>query len=216
MTTISGPASRLTGTAAQRGGRSSFREAMRLPANQVTALRLLSIPVLWALALLGHPAAVGIGAAAAGFTDVVDGRLARRTHTTTRFGSAFDSVVDHLLSASLIAWLVLLRPEFVREQLPVLLAWGVFATGVLAVGWIRFRRLGGLHLYSAKASSILCYLFGVALLVTGEYSPLFFYVVVGAATLGAAETLLVLLTRSEVDENVGSILLRRRGTTKVG
>lgn len=65
---------------------------------------------------------------------------------------------------------------------------------------------------SAKASSILCYPFGVALLVTGEYSPLFFYVVVGAATLGAAETLLVLLTRSEVDENVGSILLRRRAT----
>ncbi|HEU0077183.1 MAG TPA: CDP-alcohol phosphatidyltransferase family protein [Longimicrobiaceae bacterium] len=213
MTTISGLASRLTGPVAQGDARSSFREAMRLPANQVTALRLLSIPVLWALALLGHPAAVGIGAAAAGLTDAVDGRLARRTHTTTRFGSAFDSVADHLLSASLLAWLVLLRPEFVREELPVLLAWGAFAVGVLAVGWIRFRRLGGLHLYSAKASSILCYLFGVALLVTGEYSPLFFYVVVGAATFGAAETLLVLLTRSQVDENVGSIL-RHRPTAK--
>ncbi|MEW5929309.1 MAG: CDP-alcohol phosphatidyltransferase family protein [Gemmatimonadota bacterium] len=209
MTTISDIANRLTDAAAQGGGRSSFREAMRLPANQITALRLLSIPVLWILALLGHPAVVGVGAAAAGLTDVVDGRLARRTHTTTPFGSAFDSVADHLLSASLLAWLALLRPEFVREQLPVLLAWTVYALGVLAVGWIRFRRIGGLHLYSAKAAGAIAYLFGVALLVFGEYSPPLFYLVAAAATMGATEMLLVFLTRDRVDEHVGSIFRRR-------
>lgn len=210
MTISPGPTARpAPGGTGQRAG-SGFREAMRIPANRITAVRMAAIPVLWALALAGQAAAVGVGAAAAGLTDVVDGRLARRTHTTTSFGSAFDSVADHLLSASLLAWLVMLRPEFVREQLPVLLAWAAYALAVLAVGWVRFRRLGGLHLYSAKAAGAIGYVFGVTLLVFGEYSPLFFYVVAGAATLGATEMLLVFLTRGRVDEHAGSIFLRRR------
>ncbi|HEU0076073.1 MAG TPA: hypothetical protein VFQ76_00390 [Longimicrobiaceae bacterium] len=81
-----------------------------------------------------------------------------------------------------------------------------------AVGWVRFRRIGGLHLYSAKAAGAVAYMFGVTLLVFDEYRPLFFYAAAGATALGATEMLLVFLTRDAVDENVGSILLRRRTT----
>lgn len=178
--------------------------------NILTALRLALIPILWVLAFMGRPVLVGIGALAAEVTDLVDGPLARWTRSTSRFGSAFDSVADHLLTASLVGWVVLLRPEFVREQWPVLAAWCVLALAVLAVGWIRFRRLGDLHLYSAKVAGLSGLLFGSSLLILGTYSAWVFYLVIALGTLGALETLFVFLTYDRVDERVGSILLRRQ------
>jgi phosphatidylglycerophosphate synthase len=183
---------------------------MALLPNRITAARLALLPVLWLLALLGETELVGPGLLLVASTDVVDGIVARRTHTATRFGSAFDSVVDHLMTASTVLFLVLLRPEFVREQAVPLAAWAVFTAGVLATGWIRHRRLGNLHLYSAKAAGVAAYAFACALLVTGAYSPTVFAVVLALACVAEAETLAVLLVRREVDEHAGSVLLLRR------
>lgn len=183
---------------------------LRLVPNQLTALRLALIPVLWALALAGAPALVGPGLLLAAATDVADGIIARRTHTTTRFGSAFDSVADHLLSASTVVFLFLLEPDFVREQLVPLSAWALPGIATLAYGWVRHRRLGNLHLYSAKLAGTVGYVFVATLFFFENYSRTFFAVALGLAFLATAETLLVLLTRSRVDEHVGSVLLPRR------
>lgn len=183
---------------------------LRLLPNQLTALRLVLIPVLWALALAGVPALVGPGLLLAAATDVADGMIARRTRTTTRFGSAFDSVADHLLSASTICFLFLLRPDFVREQIVPLSAWALLGIATLAYGSVRHRRLGNLHLYSAKLAGTVGYVFVATLFFFESYSRTFFAVALGLAFLATTETLLVLLTRSRVDEHVGSIILRWR------
>ena len=184
--------------------------ALSSAADRLTALRLALIPVLWVVAVLGLPFYLGIGVAIASATDVLDGYLARRSRQSTPFGSHFDSVADHLLSASMLIWLVWLRPNFFREQLPLLLLWAALGLAVLLVGWVRFRRLGDLHLYSSKAAAILGYLFGISLLIFGTYSPSVFYAVLGVCLLAAAETLIALLTCSKVDEHIGSILLPRK------
>ncbi|HEX8242650.1 MAG TPA: CDP-alcohol phosphatidyltransferase family protein, partial [Longimicrobium sp.] len=118
--------------------------------NVLTALRLLLIPVLWVLALTGHPRLVGAGTLLAWFTDMLDGPIARRTRSTTRWGSTFDSIADHALTISMVCWLVLLRQDFVREQFPLLAGWAALALLTLAVGMIRFKKPGDLHLYSGK------------------------------------------------------------------
>lgn len=184
---------------------------LRLVPNQLTALRLALIPVLWALTLSGAPALVRPGVLLAASTDVADGIIARRTRTTTRFGSAFDSVADHLLSASTICFLVLLRPDFVREQAVPLAAWALLGLATLGYGWVRHRRLGNLHLYSAKLAGAVGYVFVATLFFFESYSRTFFAVALGLAFLATAETLLVLLTRSRVDEHVGSIFSPRQG-----
>ena len=183
---------------------------LRLVANQLTGLRLALIPVLWALALADAPALVGPGVLLAASTDVADGIIARRTHTTTRFGSAFDSVVDHLLLASTLCFLALLKPDFVSEQLVPLTAWGLLAIATLAYGWVRHRRLGNLHLYSAKLAGTVGYVFVATVFFFQSYSRTFFAAALGLAFLATAETLLVLLTRSHVDERASSILSPRR------
>lgn len=182
----------------------------RLP-NLITATRLVLLPVLWYLALSGESRWLGVGVAVAAATDVADGVLARWLHSRSELGSRFDSLSDHLLSASVLIWLVILRPEFVARNVVALGLFALFGVFTLAVGWVRFRRFGDVHLYSTKAASLVAYLFVVYLLLFDEYSPMFFYVAIGAGFLAAAETLLVYLTRGDPNERIGSILLRRRG-----
>ena len=178
--------------------------------NQLTALRLFSVPVLWVLALLGHPVWVGIGLIAASITDVLDGWLSRRWNQTSDFGSRMDSVADHALAISTTLWLALLRPFFFHEQKWPLIAWSAFALVVLAVSWIKFHRFVDLHLYSAKGAVVLAFLFGIPLLVLGRYSRVQFWITLAACTLAAAEALAVILTRDQVDEHIGSVLRRKR------
>lgn len=180
--------------------------------NVLTALRLLLVPVLWVLALLGHARLVGAGTLLAWFTDMLDGPIARRTRSTTRWGSTFDSVADHALTVSVVFWLILLRPEFVREQFPLLAGWAALALLTVAVGMIRFGKPGDLHLYSGKLAGGLGYLFGASLLLFDSYSRWAFYAVFAIACLAALEALAIFLTASRVDEHRRSILFPPRRT----
>ena len=199
-----------TESAPPRARWAKLRRNLTTVPNQLTALRLASVPVLWVMAILGRPVWVGIGLMAAAATDVLDGWLSRRWNQTSDFGSRMDSVADHLLAISTTLWLALLRPFFFREQKWPLIAWSAFALLVLLVSWVKFRRFVDLHLWSAKAAVVLAFLFGIPLLVLGRYSRLQFWVSFAACTLAAAEALAVILTRDRVDEHLGSILRRRR------
>jgi phosphatidylglycerophosphate synthase len=195
---------------ATRGRWAELRRNLTTVPNQLTALRLASVPVLWVLALLGMPVWVGIGLIAASLTDVLDGWLSRRWNQTSDFGSRMDSVADHALAISTTLWLALLRPFFFHEQKWPLIAWSAFALVVLLVSWVKFRRFVDLHLFSAKVAVVLAFLFGIPLLVLGRYSRLQFWLTLAVCTFAALEALLVILTRSEVDEHIGSIFKRRR------
>jgi phosphatidylglycerophosphate synthase len=187
------------------------RNLSTLP-NQLTAFRLLMVPVLWAVALTGHARWVGVGVGVAAATDWFDGYLSRRWNQTSAFGSRLDSVADHALAISTALWMALLRPHFFREQKWPMIAWAAFALFVLAVSWLRFHRFVDLHLYTSKLAVTLSFCFAVPLLVLGDYHPLHFYLTWGVCLLAALEALIVILTRDHVDEHIGSILLpRRRG-----
>jgi phosphatidylglycerophosphate synthase len=188
----------------------SLRRQLSTVPNQITATRLALVPVLWVLAVLDRPVWLGVGVAVAGATDVLDGWLSRRWQQESEFGSRLDSAADHLLAISVTLWLVLLRPFFFREQRWPLIVWSAFALLVLAVSWVRFRRFVDLHLYSGKAAVFLSFCFAIPLLVLGRYSRLQFWITLAACTLAAAEALLVVLTRDQVDERMGSIVLSRR------
>lgn len=193
-----------------RGRLATLRRNLGTVPNQLTALRLAMVPLLWVLVLFGRPVWVGIGVMVAAATDVLDGWLSRRWNQTSEFGSRMDSAADHLLAISMTLWLVLLRPFFFREQRWPLIAWAAFALLVLAISWLKFRRAVDLHLYSSKAAVFLSWCFGIPLLVVGRYSRVQFWITIGACTLAALESLAVILTRREVDEHIGTLLARRR------
>lgn len=191
------------------GGLAELRRQLGTVPNQLTAARLVLVPVLWAVALLGEPVWLGLGVIVASVTDMLDGWLSRRWNQTSEFGARLDSVADHLLALSTTLWLVLLRPFFFREQMWPLIAWGAFALLVLLVSWLKLRRFVNLHLYTSKAAVILAFLFGIPLLILGRYSQVQFWITLAVCSLAAAESLAIILTRDRVDENIGSILLKK-------
>ena len=70
---------------------------MRQLPNLLTVLRLLlTIPIAWLLLAERHGQALGLFAVA-GFTDALDGFLARRFKWITRLGSILDPIADKLL-----------------------------------------------------------------------------------------------------------------------
>lgn len=174
--------------------------------NLLTAMRVVLVAMLWIPALMGEAVVVGVGLAVAGLTDTADGILARRLHAASSLGSRYDSIADHLLFASVLGWLVLLRPAFIQEQATLLLIWIGIGLVSLVVGWLRFGRFADLHLYSAKVAVVLGIIFAVHALVFDEYSRGFFRLAIAVAILAATEMLLVQITRDRIDERIGSIL----------
>jgi cardiolipin synthase (CMP-forming) len=199
-----------TDAAPPRGFLAALRDYLRSPPNVFTGMRLVAIPGLWALAFMGRTRALGIGVGLAFLTDMIDGYLARRLHAETEIGSRTDSLADHLLAASTVAWLFMLRPEFFRAHAPFLAAWIALALTTLLVALVRFRRFVDLHLYSAKAAVFCAYTMAVVLLVTGRHAEWHWAIAFGTACFAALESLYVMVTRREADEHTVSAFLRRR------
>ena len=184
--------------------------------NQLTAMRLGLVPVLWLLAVLRLPALVGIGLLLAGLSDALDGFIARRLRRRTAFGGQFDSLADVLLAASAVGWLLLLRPAIFADHPLLISTWLVAQLSSLAVGWVKFRRIGNLHLYSAKAAGIVQYVFFIQALLSDRYNQELFFVSIALAILTSAESLALQLGRTAVDEHIGSILRNLPGRSPRG
>ena len=172
------------------------------------------VAVAWIPALQGKTTAVVILAAAAGATDVLDGIIARGTGRRSRFGSQLDSIADLALLISMLGWLYLLRPGFMREHRTVLLIWLALGALALVVGALRFGRVGDLHLRSAKVAGVAAHLFALVLLLTGRYSRPVFIAVIATCFFATAEALLVLVLASPEERrarpaSVVPLLVRR-------
>lgn len=179
--------------------------------NLLTATRLALLPVLWVLALRGMDVLLGAGIVLAWITDVLDGFAARRLRAESAWGSRLDSIADTLLMLSAAGWLVMLRPEFIRENAVPLLVWAAIGAAAYLVGWLRFRRVADLHLYSGKAANFCGFLFAAYLLAFRGYPRALFYVVIAVCIVAALEMLLAFATLERVDRRMTTILEAWRG-----
>ena len=179
-------------------------------------LRVLLIPVLWVLALLGEGRLLGLGLLLAGATDYLDGLLARRLKQESAAGARLDALADNLLLVSATMWPGLLYPQILRDNGTLLIA--TFAA--YAASWVaallRHQPRADLHLYSAKAAGGCLYGFAVITLVTGFYLPPLLWVAAGAVLISCVERLCAFALPRAADENVGSIVrvLTRRVETR--
>lgn len=189
-----------------------LRAELRFVPNQLTAARLLLVPVLWMAALAEWRVVVGVGLAACFVSDWGDGYVARRLGQTSAFGSKFDSIADSLLGPSAIAWLLLLEPRAVLDHKLLAATWVAVTYGSLVVGLAKFRRMTNLHLQSSRIAAVFQYAFLVQAFVAPPYEPVLLYAAAALGIVSSLETLLLQVFRSRVDEHMGSILLvaRRR------
>lgn len=174
--------------------------------NILSLARLLVfLPILWLLALHGQPVWLGAVLAGALFTDILDGRLARRLNQVTALGSRLDSIADNTLLVSAVVWLLMLRPEVIHGRHGMVLALSVALWAAsIVIGWVRFHRFANLHLYSDKTAAVVGGVFLVTAFMLGFHAWLF-YLAAAISALANIEGIVLLITRYEVNEHMGSI-----------
>lgn len=98
--------------------------------NMLTVLRILFVPVFIYLYLKGHYGASAVVILICGFTDFLDGYVARHYHQVSKLGKALDPFADKLLQFAIIfcliftidnmIWLFLL---FLIKEASMLICW---------------------------------------------------------------------------------------------
>ena len=124
-------------------------------ANILTGIRILcSLALLFFPAL--SPAFLGLYLFA-GFTDMIDGAVARRTQTVSEFGSVFDTAADFVLVAVCLIKLipVLDLPMWVYIWIAVIAL--IKAINVIS-GYLAQNRLAVLHTAMTKLTGLLLFL----------------------------------------------------------
>ncbi len=175
--------------------------------NALSLTRLFLLPLLWYLAIEGLAVALAIGLFFAALTDILDGTLARRLDRVSEVGSKLDSLADNLMKPSVVAWLFIIEPDLYTNHTIALQVAIILYLASLTIGLLKFRRFGNLHLYSGKVGSVFQYLFVFTTFLFPGYNRALFYLAVMMFSLTNAEGLLLQLTRSKVDEHIGSIVL---------
>jgi CDP-diacylglycerol--glycerol-3-phosphate 3-phosphatidyltransferase len=123
--------------------------------NLLSALRLLSVPVLLALAWNGSTGLFLVLFGLALGSDVLDGVLARRLDLESDFGARLDQWADFALWASLPLGAWWLWPDIVRREAPYIALSIACLLLPTAIAYLKYREIPGYHTRSAKLSAIL-------------------------------------------------------------
>jgi CDP-diacylglycerol--glycerol-3-phosphate 3-phosphatidyltransferase len=121
-------------------------------------------------------------------SDILDGYVARKTKTTSKFGETLDSIADFVLIAVM---LVICIPLLAWER------WMLYWMGIIAltrflslgIGFIKHRAMTFLHTYANKATGIALICFPVLYMTFGLTVTA--SVLCGVASLSALEELII-------------------------
>ena len=153
------------------------------PANAVTSLRLIIVPLLAYTATIQSRTIFLALFVIGGLSDAIDGVIARKLKCQTPWGSAFDTVADVLFyPAGLLSALFI--PEL-AEQWQIIV--GVIALLGIAMTTCALRgKMSIEHKWTAKIGSLCMFLFIIYTITIG-YSTIFFSIVAILAIIAAVD-----------------------------
>jgi cardiolipin synthase len=138
------------------------RDIYNLP-NLVSSIRILIAPLLIYLALQQHQTWFLALLLFSGFTDVLDGFLARKLNQVTTLGSHLDSWGDFTIYSTMAIGAWILWPEIAQREI-IYFSFILFSFLLpIWIGLIKFGRLTSYHTWSVKLAVFVTFLGYVAL-----------------------------------------------------
>lgn len=134
-----------------------FQDYLKLP-NLVSSIRILIAPVLFYLAFQQQEIWYLGLLLFSGFTDVLDGFLARILNQITELGSHLDSWGDFTIYSTMTICAWILWPDIVLREI---VYFSIIVGSILlpvAIGLIKFRRLTSYHTWAVKIAVGMTYL----------------------------------------------------------
>lgn len=171
---------------------------MKRTANYLTILRIcLSITLVF-VKPLGIPFFMIYFAC--GISDVLDGFIARKTNTASKFGARLDSIADFIMVTVLI---ILLYPivDLSSDIVFWIVVIAVIRIVSICIAYIKHKTLAMLHTYANKLTGLLLFTFPFFI-----NSQILLYIICIVATVSASEELLIQLSSKKLDMNRKSIL----------
>lgn len=171
-------------------------------ANCITAARVpLSLSLLLVKPLSASFIAIYL---LCGFSDVLDGYIARRTNTQSALGSRFDSAADFVMTSVI---LIVLYPIVAPPTGILLWIAGIAAVrfAAAALVWVKYGKPAMLHTVANKITGIMLFLFPLLLVMFSPEAPVL--VLCCIATFSAVEELLLDILSESLDTDRKSIFI---------
>lgn len=141
------------------------RDIYNLP-NAISVLRILMAPVLFYFAFTQKPVWFLAALMFSGFTDVLDGFLARTLNQTTAMGSRLDSWGDFTIYSTMAVCAWILWPDITATELTSYVAIVFSFTVPVIIGLIKFKTITSYHTWTVKVAVVLTFV-GYILLFAG-------------------------------------------------
>ena len=184
---------------------------LNLP-NFLSFYRLIISPIIFMFIFTGQEKLYAIFLCISLISDVLDGNIARFFKLQTRFGATLDNMADMCTYALAFIGIYIFKWQYIQPY-----AWLLYMfIGTLAlsyvIAFIRFRKVPGLHLYSAVSSGYVQGIFIFILFAFGFY-PWMFYVVTIWGTLAYVEKIFVLFRLDDIRSGVKGLywLIKEQG-----
>jgi len=184
--------------------------------NGITLYRIVTAPVL--LFLLWRHEVYGFKwlLAASFFTDAIDGYIARKFKVTSIAGARLDSIGDDLTVLVAIIGIVMLKKEFVRQEIVFIsILSGLFVVQtVLALA--RYGKQSSFHTLLAKTAAILQGIFLLLIFFLPAPSYILFYIMAAVTALDLVEEIILVLLLPRWKANIKGLywVLHKRETRK--
>ena len=137
-----------------------------------------------------------------GISDVLDGHIARKTHTTSKLGEKLDSVADLIV---VVVLMIVLYP--IINLTVQIIVWiviiGIIRVLSMMVVFVKYKTFGILHTYGNKITGLVLFLFPLSLAFI--QSDMMMYIICVVASISATEELLIHLSSNELRANKKSI-----------
>ena len=174
----------------------SFKQDMFKAPNLVSSIRILIAPLLFVFAFQGMEYWFLGALLFSGFTDVVDGFLARKFNMITPLGAHLDSWGDFTIYSTMAACAWILWPEITRRELLyyVLILFSFLLPAL--VGLVKFGKLTGYHTWTVKVAVLATFVGYVALYADLASWP-FIVASILCVIAGTEEILITLILREE-------------------
>ena len=134
-----------------------------------------------------------------GFSDVIDGYIARKTGTTSTLGEKLDSVADMVMVGIL---LVMFYPV-IKPAIPMIvwiISIAVIRFASMIVAFMRYKTFASLHTYGNKITGII--LFGIPIFLLFINVDALLSVACAISSLSAIEELIIQVTSDELRVNI--------------
>ncbi len=140
-----------------------------------------------------------------GFSDIMDGFIARRTGTASSFGAKIDSVADMTMVGVLLFALYPIVNPTSKIVIWIILI-GIIRLVAMVVAMKKYKTFASLHTYGNKITGIVLFIFPI--LLSYILATELMYIICVMASISAIEELIIELTSSELQVNIKSIFAK--------